>query len=311
MIARPTTLILGAGASNPYKFPLGRNLMNQICDHLSPVKQASPQRQVLFDLGQPEDAIDDFWNALRHSDFGSVDEYLEHNPEHMELGKLATAAALIPFEDHDRLFSPSAPLGDHWYKQLGDALDVTADNVSENRVSILTFNYDRSLEEYLLTVTSARRHCNRAEAESVLSTIPIVHLYGTLGDLRENVPQHHEYSAHLSADNVKIAADSMKIIHESEDDTPEFNQAASLLEQSERIYFLGFGYHPTNVRRLRVFNSTWSNEQKERQMVSGTSEGIEPQEWSIIEENTLNGNFHGSRQSMGCSRFLRLFPLVA
>ena len=34
MITEPTVLILGAGASAPFGFPVGRQMLIQICEHL-------------------------------------------------------------------------------------------------------------------------------------------------------------------------------------------------------------------------------------------------------------------------------------
>lgn len=304
MISTKTVLILGAGASAPYGFPLGRPLLNQICGQLSPEQRSNDHRQVLIDLGHSASEVEDFRNELRHSDFGSVDEFLEKNAGYMSLGKLAIASALIPYEDEKRLFPPHAP-ADHWYKQLADALEVQSEAVCDNQLAVLTFNYDRSLEVYLRTVISTRRRCTHSEAAEVLQSIPIIHLYGDLGKLEGTTQDATMYSPDLEPAKVKAAARSMKIIHESEDQTPEFDEGVKLLEKAERIYFLGFGYHPTNVRRLRVFDNEWDAERRQRQTVRGTSQGIENQEWGPIVTTVLHGNFRGQQFSGNCFTFLR------
>lgn len=304
MISTNTVLILGAGASQPYGFPLGRQLLNRICQQLGPEKHTIDQYKVLIDLGRTSTDIENFRNALRYSDYGSVDEFLEYNPDYMDLGKLVIASALIPYEDEKRLFPPHAQ-ADHWYKLLADALEVKSKAVCDNQLSVLTFNYDRSLEVYLLTVIQERRHCSLSEAVGILQSIPIVHLYGDLGQFGGTSQDAQKYSPDLETARVKAAAGSMKIMHESEDQTPEFDEGVELLEKAERICFLGFGYHPTNVRRLRVFNSEWGPERKQRQIVSGTSQGIEPQEWESIATKVLHGNFGGSPLAHDCFTFLR------
>lgn len=304
MISTNTVLILGAGASAPYGFPLGRPLQAQICQQLSPEHHANDHRQVLIGLGHTANDIEDFRNELRHFDLGSVDEFLENNPDYMSLGKLAIASALIPYEDERRLFPPLAPV-DHWYKQLADALEIQSEAVCDNQLSVLTFNYDRSLEEYLRTVIRTRRRCSLSEAAEILQSIPIIHLYGDLGKLEGTTQDAKMYSPDLEPAKVEAAAGSMKIIHESTDRTAEFDQGVELLEKAERIYFLGFGYHPTNVRRLRVFNSEWDAERKQRQTVSGTTLGIEIQEWGPIATEVLHGNFGGRPFSGDCFSFLR------
>ncbi len=39
---------------------------------------------------------------------------------------------------------------------------------------------------------------------------------------------------------------------EGEDDSLEFKKARLLIENAKHLYFLGFGYHETNLRRLGV-----------------------------------------------------------
>ena len=97
----------------------------------------------------------------------------------------------------------------------------------------------------------------------------------------------------------------MKIIHESKDQTAEFDQSVNVLEQAECIYFLGFGYHPTNVRRLRVFNSEWDEERKKRQIVKGTILGIDDQKWGTIVGKVFHGNIGGRQHRGDCSSFLK------
>ena len=304
MISTKTVLILGAGASAPYGFPLGRPLLNQICDELSPERHPNLLHQVLIDLGHTASNIGDFRNDLRYFDPGSVDEFLEKNTDYMDLGKLAIACVLIPFEDEKRLFPPYAS-GGHWYKQLADALEIESEAVCNNQLAVLTFNYDRSLEQYLRTVIRTRRHCSFSEAAKILQSIPIIHLYGDLGTMEGATHDAPLYSPDIEPERVKAAAGSLKILHESKDRTPEFDQGVELLEAAERIYFLGFGYHPTNVRRLRVFNSEWDADRKARQTVNGTSQGIENQEWGPIATNVLHGNFRGQPFGGDCFAFLR------
>ena len=305
MISRKTVLILGAGASQPYGFPLGRPLLNRICQLLGPEHHKNAHHKVLIDLGHSPSEVEEFWNELRHSDWGSVDEFLEKNHDkYIDIGKHAIASALIPFEDHNCLFPPQAPTN-HWYKQLVEELDVQSEDVCDNQLAVLTFNYDRSLEEYLRNVISTRRHCSLSEAEEIRQSIPITHLYGDLGKLESTTQDANLYSPDLEPARVKSAAESMKIIHESKDQTAEFDQSVNVLEQAECIYFLGFGYHPTNVRRLRVFNSEWDEERKKRQVVKGTILGIDDQKWGTIVEKVFHGNIGGRQHRGDCSSFLQ------
>lgn len=64
MINAPTTLILGAGASSPYGFPSGQQLMYKILDELNPDKTSKLFRGLLH-LGVAQRQIDSFYENLR------------------------------------------------------------------------------------------------------------------------------------------------------------------------------------------------------------------------------------------------------
>src|SRR3989442_13723689 len=113
MIKIPTVLILGAGASHPYRFPLGRKLMAEICQnvHGTYTSELNP-----INNSKAKAIIDDFRDALRTSGQRSVDAFLEHRTEFKEIGKKAIARALIPCEDEEVLFDLFGE--DIWYDYL-------------------------------------------------------------------------------------------------------------------------------------------------------------------------------------------------
>jgi len=155
MITEPTVLILGAGASYPYGFPTAKQLKWDICDAFSNEKSLAPQ---LLDGKSDYSASEfsDFAMALRHSGNESVDAFLEQRQKQNErvvgVGKLAIAYALIPCEDEGKLFQRDfGSRGGHWYEYLFGRLNTDFRDFARNQLSIITFNYDRSLEHYLLT----------------------------------------------------------------------------------------------------------------------------------------------------------------
>src|SRR6266705_6647333 len=95
MVKVPTAFILGAGASNPYHFPMGLDLKNEICkmlDRPQPCLNPNNDPSVAEELRA-------FQEALQKSGQWSVDAFLERREEKINaIGKRAIAAALIPFE---------------------------------------------------------------------------------------------------------------------------------------------------------------------------------------------------------------------
>lgn len=284
MIANPTVLILGAGASMDYGFPLGKGLRDLVCS-IKDDATAGIIQSAGYSLG----SLFEFIGALRHSGFTSVDWFLEERPEYIDIGKAAIAASLIPFENPDKLFPPSAPQK-HWYELFLNVLDQPIGSFDSNNLSIITFNYDRSLEHYLFS-TLRERYRSDERAVEVMNQFPIVHVHGSLGDLIPLKSSGREYNHELNPESIQIAASDIIIVGEASGETPEFEKARALLSEAKRIVFLGFGYHPESVKRLGIFNEPWSEEMRKNVRVGGTSREIPAHIWNTIQANVLNGAF--------------------
>ena len=143
MIAKPTVLILGAGASADYGFPTGRQLLLKICEEARP--DASLYDFLCNWMAVPRPLIEQFAYALQNSAAPSVDLFLENRKDFEEIGKLAIAATLIPYEDYKAFLPTNKP---RWYETLFHLM-VEGGRFEDNKLSVITFNYDRSLEAFL------------------------------------------------------------------------------------------------------------------------------------------------------------------
>jgi hypothetical protein len=251
MITSKTCLILGAGASMPYGFPSGWDLVTGLCQSTLHEERS---HKILMSNGFTQETLFEFRKALTESGCESVDMFLADRPEFMEVGKVAIAMALFPHEATPLLFGDlMAQKSFHsWYQYLWTLLteNCTFNDPSWNHLSIITFNYDRSIEHYLHTAMMNRYGKTPDECAKALQQIPIIHVYGSLGLLpwQTESPQSIKYGG--ANDLLKIAAENIKIMHEGEKDSDEFKRARRLIETSDRVFFLGFGYHPTNIERL-------------------------------------------------------------
>jgi hypothetical protein len=151
VITTPTVLVLGAGASYPYGFPTAKGLKELICDAF-----ASPTTRATLLLSDESDDLKysppsaeeffQFREAFLKSGQPSVDAFLEHRPNFLRVGKLAIAHCLIPFEDEAKLYRPDLSRGGNWYEYLSVKLSSSFEQFGDNKLSIITFNYDRSVE---------------------------------------------------------------------------------------------------------------------------------------------------------------------
>jgi hypothetical protein len=296
----PTVLILGAGASMDFGFPSADELTYEICRTSAPspkaaVRYHSTEAQIdehNFAIPHRFDwaIVKEFKKALAVSQL-SVDAFLENRAsgKFYEIGKAAIAKVLLACENEERLFMGRPPhlhfedmrldnwkiyRLDSWYKLLWQRLvDPGEQNdqrdlferFSDNKVSVITFNYDRSLEHFLFTALKANTGRDDHECAEKLKTIEIVHVYGSLGPLPWQGPPRIPYSSSFAGNPAVVgdAASKIDLVRrDNATENPQLARAHKLLRQAERLYFLGFGFDRTNLERLqlghdvRAFNSS-------------------------------------------------------
>jgi hypothetical protein len=93
------------------------------------------------------------------------------------------------------------------------------------------------------------------ECAEKLNNIPIIHVHGRLGLLPWQHGTGRDYIPRpdlLKPEVIKSISEQIVVISKDEDTSPEFDHAFNLMKDAERIYFVGFGYHDMNLRRLKI-----------------------------------------------------------
>lgn len=268
-VNKPTVLVLGAGASYGYGFPLGRKLLDDAC------RLCLKSTPSLCDItGYTSTQFEEFGQRLAISGYDSVDWYLEVNPQDIPIGRVAIAAALAGYEDSTKLFPGPE---DHWYRTiLNRWWSVDEKSLAfGSHVTILTFNYDRSLEHYLSTTVGGR---TKQEPEAVTVKVEgadevviadgptIIHLHGQL---------RGSYSTTWSSD--RLDTDGLLLLSSAEHDSAEFERGRAAINECKSLYFLGFGFNSKSVSRLGDFTAASPVNNIE---ISGTHNGFNAIEWS-------------------------------
>ncbi len=280
-----TVLILGAGSSQPYGFPLGGELKNDVVKELKEaVASNSPGKPLhwalmAFEPKKPRQ----FADRLPASAVPSVDTFLQDNPDFLHLGKIAIAGCLMKHEDKDTLYGRPRD----WYQYLFNTLARPGQwdrFCLKEEFAIITYNYDRSLEQYFFSALQNKYGKRDEEVALAMKRLPIIHLHGQLGYLpwqahnyaagfESFIPSCGQYSPELSYEAIIEAAEGIFITHEMEEAEKDRamkgpHDAMTLLVQKERkqvvkrahetlskatdIYFLGFGYEARNLARLEL-----------------------------------------------------------
>ena len=257
MFEQRTVLVLGAGASSHAGYYVGATF-NQAILNLAGDKAFSLD---VARLGHRN--LDVFLDQLSHGNYGTPDRLLEENADLEEVGKYCIAKVLTHVENDQILFRGGRP---GWYGTLYDRLDLEADDYMPENLSVVTFNYDRSLEHSIWAITNRRCRSDKSKACSLWQARPeIVHVHGVLDVYDPVAGGHRQYGPIENIEQIAAAACQIEVIHTANPDTAEFIRARELLTSAERVVFLGFGFDKQNVDRLGVFNTT-----EQRQKIEGT-----------------------------------------
>jgi hypothetical protein len=223
MFRKPTTFILGAGASWHYNYPTGENLVREVIQRCEIAERYFFESQE-DELGfMPKYVLDKLnlipeggslsrenawayaWHQayvdashlkerLRSVDPLVIDYFLGHNDDLQRLGKMMIAWVIREREtewhqsgDNLNRTRENIPRGaDNWLRFLVHRLVVgcsKSTDLFENNVSFVTLNYDMSLEDVLGRALHSNSLFGYQDVEMFLKEGRIVHAYGSIRDV--------------------------------------------------------------------------------------------------------------------------------
>ena len=294
-----TALILGAGASYPYQFPTSRELneiiigsnagaLTTIRERLGHEIEWLDAARTLSDSNYYHPSFDDFREAFAQSASHSIDLFVQARAREYEQyqAQIAVAAIFLCCETEAILQV------DDWYRQLwNEVLRHGGRNFPSGKLSVITFNYERSLEHYLAHKAKAAFGLCLENAHQWLSRIPIGHVYGQLGSLSMSPLPDYIPFGNMHGDNVWKAAGKLRLAGPRADGAE--CAWTERLRDADRIFFLGFGFWPENLSLLRefipdsasIFASALGFSEKDKKRVSKELPSIhwgEPQ-WTVLQ----------------------------
>jgi hypothetical protein len=347
MVTKKTVFILGAGASCPYGYPSGARLRQRVCLQDGFMGNYTAHRV----FGQIETSareaklkkITAFRDAFNKSKIQSIDAFMAINSDLASIGKYIIAFEILRAEKGS-LFGEEAKLqrelfeyrksqghshprnwlsetlfeGDDWYFYLYNRIIAglvsknTLPDFSNGNLSFITFNYDRSLEQYFYEgLSNLFRKIPESDIVRCLKELKIVHIYGQIAPLKwQNPEQGVDYKTEINESLLERATANIKTIYEQKE-SPELKDAHRLLEQAEQIYFLGFGYAKENLEILKLPKRT-----KKATEIYGTAFGLEAREKSDIRSRIkewlpveltqqVEIGYLNSSENMDCLKLLR------
>jgi hypothetical protein len=251
MIKERTVFVLGAGASMPYKFPSGPELLRRARDRSSEgIHKATNGR---FEMR----LVREFREAMKNSQSDSIDSMLEYRNDLQEIGSYFIAAEILHAEFSSLSQRPDS--GDwisYLFRQI-DAGDFQA--FCDCPVTFVTYNYDRLVEQRFNCGLVSKFQPTSEQLARYWTDRPVIHLHGSVGDLSKDAPGFVPFGAAIRVSGeveecipryLDAAAKGIRIVHQAEPNSAAFQSARMALREASHVYFLGFSFGRANVDRL-------------------------------------------------------------
>jgi hypothetical protein len=188
----------------------------------------------------------------------SIDHFIHfyNDPAVTVAGKIAILKSIVDAEKKSTLLKSREIT---WFDVLFKALieGATKSNLDTifDKVSIICFNYDRCIEEFLLR--ALMDYCgtrDRKVIAPIMAKLRIHHPYGTIGPLPWQVDWGGlAYGSEVQSAYLRTEYTQIKMFTEEQEDTIERNKMLSDWNEAQHIFFLGFAYHELNLKLFGKF----------------------------------------------------------
>ena len=302
MLNSKTVFILGAGASFEVGFPLGSK-MKEMISHKLNFKSDSVgrlsgsgemnivgrlQNKYRTNFNEYIDVCRQISSGILLSD--SIDDFIDkhrHDERIAICGKLAIAFSIMEAESQSNLYvDPSncyntilfQSLGNNWYTKFYSLLTKgipksDLGNIFEN-LTVINFNYDRSLEHFLVHALSKDYIIEKKEVIDLVKKLTIFRPYGSID---HNV----QFGSNKLPDLDNIIS-NLKTYTEKVEEGEELKQVRSAIKESNAIVFLGMAYHINNMTLLKC------DCDMRRKTIYATRKGISDHDIPVVKHRILS-----------------------
>jgi len=148
-----------------------------------------------------------------------------------------------------------------------------------NNLKIINFNYDRCVEAYLPRALAEYYNLTMAEASQLMTSLTIIHPYGVAGGLNNQ----GRLSVPFGSKDVNIleVATGIRTFSEGVENQHIKASMAAVLNAAHTLVFLGFSFHPLNMKLLKAPANSL-------QRIFATTFGLSKSAVDAVEQNILH-----------------------
>lgn len=257
-----TVFILGAGASLPYHYPTAVQLRSDIINRYDEIITDSFKA-----FGNNGENMDEFKEEIKplvkkfdDSNTKSIDLFLTRTQDKHFI-KIGTELIWLYINWYERRGNKNLRAEDSnedWYFDFFNELTdnfitkTSLNNLTKNYITFITFNYDRSLENFLFNSFLNSFPISLDEAAQLMNNhFNIHHVYGKTIDLPwEGAGISSKYFSETSLFKFQDANRNIKLIYDDRTNVPY--EIQNYIQYAEQIYCLGFGFAEINLKFLNI-----------------------------------------------------------
>ncbi|HUK36987.1 MAG TPA: hypothetical protein VLV86_23895, partial [Vicinamibacterales bacterium] len=263
MIRTPTTFVVGAGASQPYGYPLGSGLYD-LAKAVGPESDVYQLVRQSVVPGGDVALLNSVLQEMREESALSIDEFLLRRQDREIVQRIGKALiAILLAQAAATSVTGAREIGRDWLRRVAREMLAGASTWSDvldgNRnLRFITFNFDSVIQQKV--TLEAQRAFPSADVRQLLEAVPIVHVNGRLSPAPRTTITSNVGDVYREwMDWTARAVDEIRIVHERHDDNETEQRVSEGLLNAAVVCFLGFSYHIDNMRRLDVANDVRPN----------------------------------------------------
>ncbi len=317
-----TVFILGAGSSAPYGLPMAEALVDDVAMAVAAIGSDAATKVIADEGGDVDGILQDriegeaarIAERIRRSRADTIDEFIADCRKDEARDIIHGMIDVIWQAESEIARTTDRPKdGGDWIAWLyNNRLLRHPVEFARNNIVFVSFNYER-LPRLILSTMMANRYSQSVGAcwaavgkqANILSIDydRFIHPYGYIECEPRPDPGSTFLDCRYSRDDLKQVCEGIEIMGR-EPTQEELRFFTNLWMRSERIYFLGLGYHESMLRRIGMTADMITTLIQSGRIVCGTGYGLTTLQRAEVEAR-MGRSFGLAASGMDCLTFLQ------